>query len=72
MGQGDDHRDNPRQERVFPRYIEAIFLFTLRFVQVDFENEIQFIIVNNFSETLGKVTHRIRMFRFQHCLHETG
>lgn len=46
---GDDHRDNPRQKQVFPLYIGAIFLFILRFLQVDFENEIQFIIVNNFS-----------------------
>ncbi len=44
----------------------------LKSLQVGFGNEIKFIIVNNFSKTLDKVTHRIRMFRFQHCLHETG
>jgi hypothetical protein len=29
-GTRDDHRDNPREEQVFPRYFEATFLFTLR------------------------------------------
>ena len=38
-----------REERVFPRYMEAAFLFTLKFLQVDFENEIKFIIATNFS-----------------------
>jgi hypothetical protein len=33
---GDDHRDNPHEEQVFSRYIEAAFLFTLRSLQVDF------------------------------------
>lgn len=32
----EDHRDNPRQEQVFPLYIAAIFLFILRVLQVDF------------------------------------
>jgi hypothetical protein len=33
--QGDGDRNNSREERVFPRYIGATFLFTLRVLQVD-------------------------------------